>query len=294
MATQGTSANAGAIEVWNTIAFDTFVRFRDVITKGFAAHSDAAIERRPPRSGWRVLDVGCGFGDTAVKLAELCGAGGECVGVDAAARFIEASAATAKAAGCTNARFLCADVQTDDLAGPYDLAFSRFGTMFFANPVAALRNLRRALKPGATLSMVVWRKKDENDVYFLPEQRVLEIVPRPEKREDQITCRPGPFSMSSSDVVSSQLLAAGFDRVTFERFDAEVCIGASVDEAAAFSMSLGPAAEVLRLAREQGLDRRAEALGAITELLSGWQRPNGAVFGKSSSWLVSARAGSPD
>ena len=131
-------ANAEAIEAWNTVLFDKFVRFRHVVASGLGAHGDAVLERHPPRQGMRVLDVGCGFGDTTRQLAQKVGADGEVVGVDCAERFIQAAQREAAEAGTRNVRFFVADVQLDDLGGPYDQAFSRFGTMFFANPVAAL------------------------------------------------------------------------------------------------------------------------------------------------------------
>src|SRR5581483_4427821 len=118
----------------------------------------------PPPPGGRVLDIGCGFGDTTQRLAQLVGPEGEAVGVDVSPRFIEASRREAEEAGVANARFFAADVQTaDDLGGPYDHAFSRMGTMFFANPVVALRGVRAALRPGARLVMVVWRRREDNE-----------------------------------------------------------------------------------------------------------------------------------
>jgi ubiquinone/menaquinone biosynthesis C-methylase UbiE len=281
-------ANVEAIEAWNTVLFDKFVRFRHTLTAGFGVHGRAVLERFPPAQGSRVLDVGCGFGDTTLEICKCVGPKGEAVGVDAATRFIESARKDAKAAGVSNARFEVMDVQVDDLHGSYDQAFSRFGTMFFDNPVAGLRNIRRSLKPGGLLSMVVWRRKDENAFLDQVEKRVLSTIPKADKGE-QITCGPGPFSMSSPDVVSAQLLAAGFERPTFERFDADICIGESVDDAVAFAMELGPAGEILRLAGEAAVAARPMVVASLTELLTDFARQGG-VFGGSSSWIVSARA----
>jgi hypothetical protein len=154
--------------------------------------------------------------------------------------------------------------------------------------VAAFRNVRRALKRGGTLTMVVWRKKDENPFLCEIEQRVLELVPVP-SQSNEPTCGPGPFSMASPDVVSAQLKAAGFDRIAFERFDTDITIGKDVDEAVEFAMALGPAGEVLRLAGEDGVRKRGQVIAAVREVLAPKVTDRGVVAG-SSSWLISARA----
>ena len=243
--------NAEAIEAWNGVLFDKFSRFRETLTRGLGGHGEALLERFPPHPGERVLDVGCGFGDTTITLARLVGSGGEAVGVDAAARFIETGRRDAAEQGVPNARFLVADVEREVPGGPYDRAFARFGTMFFANPVAALRNVRKSLASGGSFTFVVWRRKDENPCWFDPEQRVLRFVQVPEQTNAP-TCGPGPFSMSGPDTVSAQLIAAGFDRIAFERHDRAIRLGRDVDDAVAFSMALGPAGEVMRLAGAEG------------------------------------------
>ena len=129
----GTGENAEAIQAWDGPLYDRWIKFRHVVTTGLGAHGDAALAMVPPLPGQRVLDIGCGLGDTTQQIAALVGDEGEAVGVDAAANFIETARNETAGAGIENARFEVADVQLDDLGGPYDMAFSRFGTMFFAN-----------------------------------------------------------------------------------------------------------------------------------------------------------------
>src|SRR4051794_2858017 len=151
----GEGANSEAIAAWDGPLYDRFVRFRHIVTTGLGAHGEEALRLYPPRPGDRVLDIGCGFGDTTQRIAGMVGDAGEVVGVDAAERFIETARAEARDAGVANARFLVADVQTAAFEGRYEMAFSRMGTMFFTNPVAALRNARSAIVPGGKLVMVV-------------------------------------------------------------------------------------------------------------------------------------------
>jgi ubiquinone/menaquinone biosynthesis C-methylase UbiE len=280
--------NVEAIEAWNTVLFDKFLRFRDALISGLGKHGAAAMDHYPPPRGGRVLDIGCGFGDTTQELARRVGPEGLAVGVDAAPRFIDTARVETEAAGIANARFLVADVQSDDLGGPYDHAFSRMGTMFFASPVMAMRNVKKAMRPGGQLAMVVWRAKAQNPFLYDIEQRVLEIIPHVEKG-DQVTCGPGPFSMASPDLVSTQLKAAGWERIAFERFDADIRVAADLDEAIEFAMALGPAGEIIRLAGDEGLRKKDEVVAALRELLAPFVRPDG-VYGASSSWIVTAQS----
>jgi len=282
------NANAEAIEAWNTVLFAKFERFRQVVTEGLACHGDEALRRHPPARGSRVLDVGCGFGDSTLQIARLVGPGGEAVGVDAAENFIASARREAAAAGVANARFVTADVQTEPLGGPYDSAFSRFGTMFFASPVAALRNVRRSLNPGGRLTLVVWRRREDNLWLHAAELEVREIVPIVEN-EDEPTCGPGPFSMAGPDMVSDQLLAAGYTEIGFERHDSDIMIGRDLEDAVEFAMALGPAGEIIRLAGEDGERLRPRVVTRLRQVLAGFVR-DGGVYAPSSTWLVGARA----
>ncbi|MEW6166674.1 MAG: class I SAM-dependent methyltransferase [Pseudomonadota bacterium] len=278
------------IEAWNTVLFDKFVRFKHLLVAGLAGHSDEVLSRNPFPKGARVLDVGCGFGDSTLKLARLVGAQGEAVGVDCAENFVQAATREAEQAGVTNARFFKADVQIEDLRGPYDHAFARFGTMFFMTPGAAMRNIGRALKPGGTFTQIVWRRREENPWVHEAELCVRELVPVVAHEDtDQVHCGPGPFSMAGPDMVSGMLKAAGFERIAFERFDADICIGSTLAEAVEFATALGPAGEIIRLAGAEAEKRRPQVVAALSEALGRYLRADGSVWAPSSTWFVSAR-----
>jgi ubiquinone/menaquinone biosynthesis C-methylase UbiE len=281
--------NDVVIEAWNTVLFDKFSRFKHLLIDGLSAHSNEALNRHRYPEGSRVLDVGCGFGDSTRLIAKGVGPAGAAVGVDCARNFIDAAEAEAKQSGPPNASFFVADVQREDLHGPYDFSFSRFGTMFFMIPGAALRNIRRALKPGGELTMIVWRRREENPWLHDAELRVKEIVPVVSHEDsDQVHCGPGPFSMAGPDMVSTMLRSAGYERIAFERFDADICIGKDVAEAIEFAMALGPAGEVIRLAGEEGQKRKPEVVAALRETLAPYVRDDG-VWAPSSTWFVTAR-----
>ncbi len=277
------------VEAWNTVLFDKFLRFKHLLVTGLSGHSDELLSRGLYRMGERVLDVGCGFGDSTIRIAELVGPDGAAVGVDCADNFVLAGEADAAAAGADNARFFAADVQDEDLRGPYDHAFARFGTMFFMSPVAALRNVRRALKPGGSFAQIVWRRREDNPWLHEAELRVREIVPVVSHEEtSQVHCGPGPFSMSGPDMVSAMMKAAGFARIAFERFDTDICIGRDLAEAVEFAMALGPAGEIIRLAGSEGERLRPRVIETLRGTLAGYEREDG-IWAPSSTWFITAR-----
>jgi ubiquinone/menaquinone biosynthesis C-methylase UbiE len=286
-----TAANDEAIRAWDGPLYDRFVRFREIVTSGLGAHGEEALRLHPPQPGQRVLDIGCGFGDTTQRITELVGPAGEAVGVDAAPRFIEAAIRETGELGIANARFLVADVQETLLgADLFDVAFSRFGTMFFANPVAALRNVRRALVPGGKLTMVVWRRRIDNDWLYRAQTIVEKIVTRPEEY-DEPTCGPGPFSMADADTTSDVLTHAGFTDIAFHRCDIPILIGKDLDEALELVMALGPAGEILRLAGDRAAHLHGQVEAALREGLAEFAvEADGALRAPASTWIVTASA----
>jgi len=283
------TSNTIPIEAWNTILFEKFCRFRFVLTHGLSDHSDELLRRRPYPRGARVLDVGCGFGDTTQIIAKQVAPGGSAAGVDCAQNFVDQAARESADAKVANTTFFVADVQTEDLHGPYDAAFSRFGTMFFNMPVPALRNIRKALRPGGELTMIVWRKREDNPWVHDAELCVREIVPVVKHEEtDAVHCGPGPFSMAGPDMVSDMLRIAGYERVSFERYDTDICMGRNMDDAIEFAMALGPAGEIIRLAGDEGQKRKDQVIAALRKTLEPRLRKDG-VWARSSSWFVTAR-----
>lgn len=282
-------SNDIVIEAWNTVLFEKFSRFKYLFIEGYASISEEALSRHCPPEGARVLDVGCGFGDCTLEIARSIGKNGVAIGVDCASKFIGECSRSAANSGVDNARFFVADVEVDNLGGPYDEAFARFGTMFFNMPGLAMKNIRSALKPGGKFTQVVWRKREANPWLYDAECCVKKIVPVISHEDtDAVHCGPGPFSMAGPDMVSDMLQATGFEKIQFERFDTDICIGRSIEEAIQFALEIGPAGEIIRLAGEEGERLKAEVKIALAAVIGKFEKGDGLFWAPSSAWFITA------
>ena len=285
--TSPVAANEEAIEAWDGVLYDRFVQYRDVLVHGLGAHGNEALRLYPVEPGQRVLDIGCGFGDTTQDLARLVGPAGRAVGIDSSARFIETARAEAAAAGVENVSFMVGDVQAVEYEGRFDRVFSRMGTMFFANPVAALRNVRSAVEPGGLMTMVVWRRKLDNEWLHRAEQVVEKFLDQPDHdATDEPTCGPGPFSMANGDTVTGIMLSAGFESIALHRCDLPFRQGASLDEAIDLVMAIGPAGEIIRLWGERADQIKPQIRAALADEFQDFVQPDGSLVTSSSTWVV--------
>ena len=271
---------------WNDVLAAKFERFRNILLDGLSYHSAVPLRTLALAQGASALDVGCGWGDTAIHLAHIVGPRGAVLGIDCCDSFLAKGRRDAAEAGLRNVRFVAADVQAYPFKPEFDFCFSRFGMMFFSNPVAALRNVSAALKPGGRLMFVTWRAIEHNPWLGVPKAVTLAFLPPPS--EDADTCGPGPFSMANTEVVTRQLEAAGFEDIAFQATDGPVMIGSSVEQAVEFQLALGPAGEIFREAGDQALHRRPEIERALRTELARHRRPNGEVAMQSSSWTITA------
>jgi ubiquinone/menaquinone biosynthesis C-methylase UbiE len=275
--------NLESQQAWDGVLFDRFVQFRDLMVPQLMLHGDAAVLHHPPARGDRVLDVGCGFGDESARLADVVGARGSVLGVDIAPRFIASAQAEY---GAPNVRFEVHDVQTTRFTETFDYAFSRFGIMFFANPVVALRNVREALVPGGRFVAVVWRRRQDNPWVYVAEATVKPLVPVVEET-DEPRCGPGPFFMADADTTSTMFRNAGFEDISFLRVDRPLRIGRDLDEAVAANFALGPAAEAVRLAGDAASEIRPQLEELLRDALRPYESQDGVVL-SSSTWVISA------
>jgi ubiquinone/menaquinone biosynthesis C-methylase UbiE len=274
------------VDFWNNILVPKFVRWRHILVGGLTLHSERIFPSLQVEAGDKVVDAGCGFGDTAIELARLVGPTGSVLAVDCCDGFLDYGRRDAKAAGLSNVTFLEADVQSYPFQPVHDFCFSRFGTQFFENPVAGLRNMRASLRPGGIMTMVVWRGIKDNPWLGHAKDVVLKFLPPP--GDSAQTCGPGPFSMADTGVVTKQLEIAGYKDIQFEQIDAQVFVGKDLDDAAAFQLAIGPAGEVYREAGKLAEQRHDEIANALKAELSKYERSNGIMM-DSSSWKVTAR-----
>ena len=281
-----TTDDSAFVQFWNEVLAPKFVRFKHVLVDGLSQHSEAVFSTLPVRKGDRVLDVGCGFGDTAIKLAGLTGPTGRVVGVDCCDTFLDYARSEVRSRSLTNVCFVRADAEVALPTNQYDFAFSRFGTMFFANPVAGLRNMRKALRPGGRMVHIVWRERADNPWLSMAKDVVLQFLPPPGAEAQ--TCGPGPFSMSDQSVVRAMMTSAGYGAIEFRRVDAPVLVGKDVQDAIAFQLAIGPAGEVFREAGALAEARRTQIEAALAEAINRQKRTSEGVVMGSSSWVISA------
>lgn len=283
---EAASARSQYVDFWNDVLVPKFVRWRHILVDGLTLHSAKVFPSLAVHPGDKVVDAGCGFGDTAIQLARLVGPSGSVLGIDCCDGFLEFGRRDTKAAGIKNVTFLEADVQNYPFKPIHDFCFSRFGTQFFENPVAGLRNMRTSLKPEGTMTMIVWRGIKDNPWLGFAKEIVLQYLPPP--GENAQTCGPGPFSMADTGVVTKQLEIAGYTDIQFEKIDAQVFVGKDLDDAVAFQLAIGPAGEVYREAGKQAEQRHDEITKKLKAELAKYQQPNGIMM-DSSSWKVTAQ-----
>jgi len=286
MALAQMSPSEELVGFWNDILEPKFTRYRHVLIDGLSRHSETIFPKLPVTQGDNVLDVGCGFGDTAIQLARRVGPDGCVIGVDCVDGFLAFARKDAAAEGLDNVEFQLGDAQTAPFEPKFDFVFSRFGTMFFANPVVALRNIRGALKPGAPFTMIVWRTIEDNPWLKLPKDVTLGLLPPPPP--DGQSCGPGPFSMADAPTVRGQFKSAGFGGdIAFERIDAPIRVGETIADAIGLQLALGPAGEIYREAGEIAHQRHEALFEALTDALRPYASEDG-VYLESSSWMITA------
>jgi len=270
--------NAQQIEFWNGEAGNAWAENQARMDVLLQPLSESALGTLSVVPGERVLDVGCGCGGTALRIAEL---GGEVTGVDISAPML--ARARERAEGRRGIEFVLADAAARDFDPIYDAVFSRFGVMFFADPAAAFANLRTALRPTGRITFVCWQTPRLNPWMAIPGAAVRALLPEPPAVDPRA---PGPFAFADRDYVADVLARAGFGRVAIEPLAAQLTLGATVDEALDFTVRVGP---LSRTMAELVTDVRHRAMEAVKTALAPHFRAGEVRLG-ALCWVVSATA----
>ena len=255
-------ANHRQAAYWNVDIAQKWIDHQAALDLRFQAITDLLIGRAAPVAGECLIDVGCGTGATLLAAAPRVVPGGRLLGVDISAPMLEVARRRVLEAGLTSSLDLAqVDVQTHSFeAGGFDLALSRFGVMFFADPPAAFANLRTALRPGGRLAFVCWTDFGANPFFCLPLEVAVRHLGPPEERPPRA---PGPFAFSEADYVRAILEQAKFDEIRIERVEVPVETPVGPAEEAAFACNLGPASSLIR---ERGGDGEAVAAALRSEI----------------------------
>ena len=274
-------ANAAQIDYWNAVAGETWVRFQEQLDRQLEPLGLEAIRALAPAEGERIIDIGCGCGQSSLELSTRVGPAGRVLGVDISTPMLEIARRRPAPVAAAQAEFRQIDAQTGELGSAvFDAAFSRFGVMFFADPVAAFGNIAGALTPGGRLGFVCWRPFQDNPWMRAPMEAAMALLP-PLPPPDPTA--PGPFAFADPDRVRAILAEAGFNDISITPFDALIG-GGDVDQTLNLTFRVGPLGAALR---EHPGSADAVA-GAVRKVLLGYQTPDGVLM-PAAVWIVTAR-----
>jgi SAM-dependent methyltransferase len=230
-----------------------------------------------------VLDVGCGTGALTRSTARLA-VDGQAVGVDMSGHMVSAAREITDAEGPINAAYEEVDAQTHDFpAGGFDTLVSRFGVMFFDDPVVAFANLHRAVRPGGRVAFACWQRLVDNEWLLVPGEAAAEHVGAPEAAAPD---DPGPFSLADPDRVRQVLTDAGYGEVALNGIGGPMVIGSDVDDSVGYLAESQVVHGMLEGKEPEAVDR---AVAAMRDSLAAHAGPHGVVLG-GKAWLVTARA----
>jgi len=276
-------SNAEQIADWNGVMGQQWAGMQRETDAVVAPFGNAALHRAAPRPGERVIDIGCGCGDTSIEIARRVGERGTVLGVDVSQPMLAVARAQGALGRHTNLEFRDADASEAELPANTDLLFSRFGVMFFSQPIAAFSHMRKSLRAGGRCVFVCWRAPRDNAWAMAPlsaARAAMGVTPPPADPN-----APGPFAFADDARLRAILEGAGFGSVDIQRFDASLTLGATALDAAERALRFGPAS---RFVREMGVEHVPRVRDAIEQAFAQLAAPDGRVLVDGSAWIVSA------
>ncbi|MGH6993724.1 MAG: class I SAM-dependent methyltransferase [Caulobacteraceae bacterium] len=277
----GPTANEDQIAYWNGEAAVTWAALQERLDAQIAPLGEKAMAALAPKTGEAVLDLGCGCGATSLELAARLGPTGAVQAVDISGPMLAVARARPRGSDLAPIEFVQGDAQVFHFKeGAADGAFSRFGVMFYADPVAAFANVRRGLKRGGRLAFVCWRDVALNPFMTLPYQAALPLLPPQPPPEDPFA--PGPFAFADGERLRGILVSAGYGDIVVEPFDCAIG-GSDLATHAETAVQIGPLGRFLRECPELVAPVRAKVLEAL--------KPHAGTDGvklASATWIVAA------
>lgn len=278
-----TPDNSEQIAEWNGALGERWAAMRQEIERFVVPFGDAALKVAAPQPGERVIDIGCGCGDTSIELARRVGAAGAVLGVDVSQPMLAVARSRGAPANGAHLEFRDGDASEAALPAGNDLLFSRFGVMFFSQPSPAFSHMRQSLRAGGRCVFVCWRTPRDNPWAMTPlsaARAAMGVTPPPADPN-----APGPFAFADEERLRAILSGAGFGAIDVKRFDAAIPLGETARSAAQRVIQIGP---VSRLVREVGAEHLPVILDAVERALAPLAAPEGHVSLNGSTWIVSA------
>ena len=274
--------NKNQRDFWSGKGGDIWVERQNAMDTMLSPLGEAALNKLNLNEGENVLDIGCGCGHTTLNIAKRISPDGQVTGLDISEPMLKRAKESANEMSIRNASFNCVDVQTDDIGEEvYSAAFSRFGVMFFEDPVAAFCNINKSLITGASLSFVCWQSPALNPWQSLFIEAVKKYVdlPSPPPRS------PSPFAFMESEYVSSILEESNFQNIMIEGHEAEVNMfsGRSLSDSVKDYISINPV--VSGMLKDSTEQEKTEIINSAIEAFSPYYSAKGLMF-PSATWLV--------
>jgi SAM-dependent methyltransferase len=274
--------NAEQKQHWDQTEGQHWVADAERYDRMLGEYGDAVIRAVAPEPGERALDVGCGNGALTLDLAARVGPTGAVVGVDLSGPMLGLARSRSLERNLGNVTFEQSDAQVDDLGeGVYDIVTSRFGVMFFDDPVAAFTNFGRATKVGGRLGFVCWQSALSNEWAKLAITEMLRFVPMPQMPPPGT---PGPLAMAEPEFTREVLEKAGWSDVELSTVEVAQWMGHDADDSVAF-FQRGQLAKLFLADVDEAT--REKVWGAVAEALAPHQTENGVILG-GKAWLVTA------